>query len=692
MMDPGNRGGAGSARMCAVLSPSPSPTTAAIIVRESLRRLAISRSFVVTLRSLGAELSGSLPLLAAGDLVWILGEVRGTFERICLLGVYIEVANRTRDLGVELWTQFLSEHLVDADCSVAALEAYAEGAPLFSGEYDRIDAVVAQRHRDQLLRVVTDHYPALLNISRGTLRGLGLILTERVESVLHVLADEQAGSGSATSTGATSPEHQARTAFRDGLVPGFFAEVPEENPRIATLRSWVRSSTGAPFEDGTSDLDVAAGLHERGLGIRDLLHASAPSADEALALTTLDDTSLFERCFAVRVERGERRLAWELLQRFRARVALREAGAVGDAHVSFDQVRDVLARAGHPAVLVEFVRNGTSWYVLLTRVGASEPEALRVDVGSDVEESIRELFLGVSRFRPGRFQSGVLKGDEHVLLARLSPLVAWLPTAVPSGTHLCVASYGVLHAVPLQIVPFGSSGECVLDRYTVSHVPAAGYLPLCCRRPRVPPDPVGLIAGAEYADRVALLTRHLDAVERALRERGIDTRRFERSADTEELLACMKAAPAWRFIYLHGHGRFVAAAPEQSGVSIGASPGASLVYLTAEQLGGSGLAADLVIASFCVSGRSILSPGEETLGIVRRLLASDIASVVSALWGFPAEAGRRLIEDVIQRWVAGQSKATALAGAQRAVRSGSLGARWAHPYYWGAFQLSGDWR
>ncbi len=118
---------------------------------------------------------------------------------------------------------------------------------------------------------------------------------------------------------------------------------------------------------------------------------------------------------------------------------------------------------------------------------------------------------------------------------------------------------------------------------------------------------------------------------------------------------------------------------------------------------------DLVTLSACETGLGDVAGGEGLLGIQRAFQISGAGSTIASLWTVDDLATRELMERFYTNyWQGGMSKLDALREAQLAqmnaahATGSNRGIEFedeadaltsqSHPYYWAAFQLSGDWR
>ncbi|MEZ4322881.1 MAG: CHAT domain-containing protein [Myxococcota bacterium] len=112
--------------------------------------------------------------------------------------------------------------------------------------------------------------------------------------------------------------------------------------------------------------------------------------------------------------------------------------------------------------------------------------------------------------------------------------------------------------------------------------------------------------------------------------------------------------------------------------------------LTAEEVAGMGLKADLVVLSACESGLGDVAPGEGVLGLQRGFRQAGAKRIVYSLWQVPDEATRTLMVAFYRELAAGRTPAESLRAAQLEVLAANRKAFGAgHPTDWAAFVMGG---
>jgi CHAT domain-containing protein/Tfp pilus assembly protein PilF len=104
---------------------------------------------------------------------------------------------------------------------------------------------------------------------------------------------------------------------------------------------------------------------------------------------------------------------------------------------------------------------------------------------------------------------------------------------------------------------------------------------------------------------------------------------------------------------------------------------------------------ELVVLSACSTGQGEVRTGEGVYGLQRALTVAGARSTLLSLWKVDDAATAEFMIRFYKRLKAGEGRADALAAVQREFRSGSVkgsrGEDWSAPYFWAAWQLTGDW-
>jgi CHAT domain-containing protein len=143
-----------------------------------------------------------------------------------------------------------------------------------------------------------------------------------------------------------------------------------------------------------------------------------------------------------------------------------------------------------------------------------------------------------------------------------------------------------------------------------------------------------------------------------------------------------------RILHVAAHGDFRPDNPLFSGLALADG------WLTTLDIFNLQLNASLVTLSACQTGRSVVSAGDELLGLMRAFLSAGAASLALSLWAVEDRSTAQLMKTFYQCMLAGQTKAAALRQAQlqfiRASHTAAGPAPYTHPYYWAPFFLVGD--
>lgn len=283
----------------------------------------------------------------------------------------------------------------------------------------------------------------------------------------------------------------------------------------------------------------------------------------------------------------------------------------------------------------------------------------------------------------------------------LGPLVEPLEEWSEEGDLIWIVPHAELHLLPVHALKVG--GRYLADRNPVVYSPSASVMRYCRAK------------GARGGEAALVLGDSLPPPNN-LRHAREEAEAVARLFDTKPLLGGRATKLALkggleefrgelRVLHIACHGKFDFREPLGSRVRLAPADGeddpAGVPDLSAEEVLGMEVDADLVALSACASGVSGL-PGDELLGLTRSFVYAGAPSLLVGLWYVANRSTRLLMErfyrvllgdvrddTVATRPAAAHDKAHALLLAQRSVRNTKS---FEHPYFWSPIVLIGDWR
>ncbi|HEX8253462.1 MAG TPA: CHAT domain-containing protein, partial [Thermoanaerobaculia bacterium] len=262
--------------------------------------------------------------------------------------------------------------------------------------------------------------------------------------------------------------------------------------------------------------------------------------------------------------------------------------------------------------------------------------------------------------------------------ALIDPIRGWI-----RGSKLLIVPHGSLHYVPFAALQDPATARYLVEDYTIAYLPSANALPFL-RAKETPLFGRALVLGdPETEDRARLPGAREEAV-------GV-ARRFGAAA---RLGKAAKASLLYSLngkfdlVHIAAHASYNASTPLFSAVHLTGGDGRSgslNVRDIEADLDLTGV--NLVVLSACRSGVGKRSEGDEIVGLTRALLHAGTPGVISTLWNINDAATPPLVERFYDGLLSGLSAADALRAAQVALLRDE---RYAEPYSWAAFVLTGD--
>lgn len=147
----------------------------------------------------------------------------------------------------------------------------------------------------------------------------------------------------------------------------------------------------------------------------------------------------------------------------------------------------------------------------------------------------------------------------------------------------------------------------------------------------------------------------------------------------------------FNIVHIASHGEFDPVNPLLSALKLAKTDGTEIMDvvqtgdLSAKDVFGLQVKADLVVLSACQTGLGKISAGDDVVGLNRAFLYAGTHAVISSLWRVSDVSTAVLIKSFYRRYME-RNKAESVRDAMRHVKS-----RHPHPGYWGAFTLVGDY-
>jgi len=153
-----------------------------------------------------------------------------------------------------------------------------------------------------------------------------------------------------------------------------------------------------------------------------------------------------------------------------------------------------------------------------------------------------------------------------------------------------------------------------------------------------------------------------------------------------------KAGARWRAVHFACHGLVDVVRPHLSALALTADK-RSDGFLTAMEIHGLKLPADLVVMSACETGKGRTYRTEGIVGLTSAFIFAGSPRVICSLWKVDDAATQALMIKFYELWNPKQgaalSAAVALKQAQAYIRDHPKQPKWKHPYYWAAWVLWG---
>ncbi len=334
--------------------------------------------------------------------------------------------------------------------------------------------------------------------------------------------------------------------------------------------------------------------------------------------------------------------------------------------VSSVTVQEIQGKLPTDEVLVEYYAEGKELYAfVLSKAGL---QGIKLD-GEGLTVDVQHFRQALEDIRSARYQE--LAGKLYDRLVR--PLEGSL-----TQRNLLIVAHGPLHYLPFNALHDGNG--YLIERRSIRQLPSASVLKylkgvksqtagtlLAFGNPDLGDPQLDL----KYAQAEAMNVAKVLPNSKALVRREASESAFKRYS------------AGFRYLHIASHGTFHADSPLSSALLL-AKDDTNDGTLTVGELYSMRLNADLVTLSACETGLGKIANGDDVVGLTRGFLYAGSRSIVASLWKVDDEATSYLMTRFYSA-LKGTSKREALRLAQIETRK-----KYPHPYYWAAFQLTGE--
>jgi tetratricopeptide (TPR) repeat protein len=282
---------------------------------------------------------------------------------------------------------------------------------------------------------------------------------------------------------------------------------------------------------------------------------------------------------------------------------------------------------------------------------------------SEIQRAVASIQADVSRLQ---WNANIL---DHVAQELLGDFIS----SIQADTNLCLVLGGPLLQVPFAAARIGTA--YIAERYPLAVLPSfsvAGYWNPTADTPAktglVLADSLGDLP---YARKEASTVAALFACEQ-LKGKNI----------TREKI--LLGLPQCDLVHIACHAQYDSSDPLSSAILLSGKK-----QFTCRDLMTLSSRAKFAFLSACESGRITIHAGDELEGLAPSFMYSGFETVVGSLWKVPDRQTRELVEVFYDHAQKGTHLARCLQLAQMAVLRSKTSAS---PYFWGAWQIVGNWR
>lgn len=332
-------------------------------------------------------------------------------------------------------------------------------------------------------------------------------------------------------------------------------------------------------------------------------------------------------------------------------------------------------------VLAEYFTTEDLTLLFIVRADFDEPQVIEIKTPLD---EIHQFVT--ANFSVAEGGSKVRDLDLDEWQARFGPFVEPILPWADEGDIVWLVPHDALHYLPLHALKV--EGHYLIERNPICYTPSASVMKYCHAKRKgsrktalVLGDSLGDLPLAREEARLVAGMFQTPPTLAATFGSGPYLGEQARKSLITSALGEVETREALDILHIACHGRFHRFLPLKSGIRLApdgqSSPGSDEFPqtwdLTAEEIFGLEMKADLVTLSACESGVNERRPGDELIGLTRALIYAGTPSVVVSLWAVNDVSTAILMEHFYRALLDEQNKAQALQSAVLRVRDITAG-------------------
>ncbi|MEO5599884.1 MAG: CHAT domain-containing tetratricopeptide repeat protein [Cyclobacteriaceae bacterium] len=326
--------------------------------------------------------------------------------------------------------------------------------------------------------------------------------------------------------------------------------------------------------------------------------------------------------------------------------------------------------------LIEYFVGDTSIYMVCVSSNTSRIYTAPADSLHEQVSDLRNRIIKGSKI----LNNGINKKSGKLYQRLVTPWISQLDSRV---TSLIIIPHGVLSYIPFEMLSAGEDKEMLLNRFSISYAPSASLLWQQKQMHASGKYFAGFNADYTNKEDLVPLRGALQEVESIQGLFGTYSKVFINS--TADLFR--KQAPQFKVLHLALHSYVNDEMPLFSRLVFTSSSSSVESEITANDLYGMELHAEMAVLSACESGIGQLKRGEGMMSLSRAFMYAGVPSTVIGLWKVPDQATYLLMERFYGFLKLGQSKDLALSNAKREfIKDHPL---MSSPFFWAGFVVNG---